>query len=151
MRTTANHDLRPARIAGHALRVGDAMHRGVLSCRPETPIRDVARMMAERRVHAVVVDGVRRDASGMEHLVWGVVSALDLAGRADVLDDLTTAGDLSATPAIVIGPDATLVEAGRLMHDYDVHHLLVVRSADRRPEGVISTLDLAAAIAAGRV
>ncbi len=107
-------------------------------------------MMVEQSVHAIVVDGVRRDASGMEYLVWGVVSDLDLAGRADALEG-STAGEMSATPAVVIGADATLAEAGRLMHDYDVHHLLVVRSADRRPEGVISTLDIAAAIAAGRV
>ena len=149
-RTEASHDPRPARIADRTARVADAMHRGVVSCRPETPIVDVARMMAEQRVHAIVVDGVRRDASGMEHLVWGVVSDLDLAGRADALDG-TTAGEMAATPAVVTGPDATLPEAGRLMHDYDVHHLLVVRSSDRRPEGVISTLDIAAAIAAGRV
>jgi CBS domain-containing protein len=115
-------------------------------------IADVARLMAEHAIHAVVVDGVRRDVSGTEHLVWGVVSDLDLVGRADRFDaEATTAGEMSATPAIVVGPDDTLAEAGRIMHDYDVHHLLVVRSADRRPEGVISTLDIAAAIAAGRV
>jgi CBS domain-containing protein len=148
---TADHPS-TARTADHALRVGDAMHHGVVSCPPDMAIADVARLMAEHAIHAVVVDGVRRDVSGTEHLVWGVVSDLDLVGRADGLDaEATTAGEMSATPAIVVGPEDTLAEAGRIMHDYDVHHLLVVRSADRRPEGVISTLDIAAAIAAGRV
>jgi CBS domain-containing protein len=129
------------------------MHRGVLSCRPETPIAEVARMMVANRVHAVVVDGIRRDRGGMEHLVWGVVSDLDLVGRLDAADALTaTAGDMSATPAVVVDPEETLSQAGRLMHDYDVHHVLVVDAMSRRPVGVVSTLDIAAAIAldAGR-
>ena len=82
------------------------MHRGVLSCRPQTPIGEVARMMVVNRVHAIVVDGIRRDRGGMEHLVWGVVSDLDLVGRLDATEALTaTAGDMSATPAVVVAPD----------------------------------------------
>jgi CBS domain-containing protein len=128
--------------------VGDVMHAGVLSCRPDTPMHAVARIMVEQRVHAVVVDGIRRGRSGAEHPVWGVVSDLDLVGRFDV-GDLTsaTAGDMSATPAVVVSPEETLSQAARLMHDYDVHHLLVVESATRRPVGVLSTMDVAAVIA----
>ena len=108
---------------------------------------EVARMMVANRVHAVVVDGIRRDRGGMEHLVWGVVSDLDLVGRLDAADALTaTAGDMSATPAVVVAPEDDLSEAARVMHDYDVHHLLVVDTRSRRPVGVLSTLDIAAAI-----
>jgi CBS domain-containing protein len=125
-----------------------AMHRGVMSCRPETPIAQVAQMMVARRLHAVVVDGVRRDRAGMEHLVWGVVSDLDLVGRLAVSEALTaTAGDMSATPAVVVAPEDSLSQAARLMHDYDVHHVLVVDTRSRRPVGVLSTLDIAAVIA----
>jgi CBS domain-containing protein len=128
--------------------VEDVMHRGVLSCRPQTPIGEVARMMVVNRVHAIVVDGIRRDRGGMEHLVWGVVSDLDLVGRLDATDALTvTAGDMSATPAVVVAPDDELSGAARLMHDYDVHHLLVVDTMSRRPVGIVSTLDIAAAMA----
>ena len=141
-------------IHGHDTTTVEAvMHRGVLSCRPETPIGEVARMMVANRVHAVVVDGIRRDRGGMEHLVWGVVSDLDLVGRLDATDALTlTAGDMSATPAVVVAPEDALSEAARLMHDYDVHHLLVVATVSRRPVGVVSTLDVAGTIAldAGR-
>ena len=140
-------------IHGHDTTTVEAvMHRGVLSCRPETPIGEVARMMVANRVHAVVVDGIRRDRGGMEHLVWGVVSDLDLVGRLDATDAPTlTAGDMSATPAVVVAEDP-LSEAARLMHDYDVHHLLVVDTMSRRPVGVVSTLDVAGMIAldAGR-
>lgn len=128
--------------------VAAVMHRGVVSCRPETPIAEVARMMVAHRVHAVVVDGIRRDAAGMERLVWGVVSDLDLIGRVEAVDAPTvTAGDMSATPAVVVSPEESLSEAASLMHDYDVHHLLVVDPTSRRPVGIVSTLDLAAVIA----
>ena len=132
--------------------VADVMHHGVLSCRPDASLAEVAQIMAEHRVHGVVVDGVRRDAAGTEHVVWGVVSDLDLVGRLGAGDALeVTAAGLSATPAIVVSPDEPLSEAARLMHDYDVHRLLVVTSPERRPVGVISTLDVAGAIAAGRL
>ena len=148
-------------IHGHADRsarrnptsVEAVMHRGVLSCRPETPIGEVARMMVANRVHAIVVDGIRRDRGGMEHLVWGVVSDLDLVGRLDATDARrATAGDMSVTPAVVVAPEDELSLAARLMHDYDVHHLLVVDTVSRRPVGVVSALDVAGMIAldAGR-
>jgi CBS domain-containing protein len=123
------------------------MHRGVLSCPPETPLREVAALMTEHRVHAVVVDGVRRRPDGTERLVWGIVSDLDVVDRIDAARS-RTAGDMSATPAVVVEPDRSLDEATRLMHDYDVHHLIVVEPVDHRPIGVLSTLDVIAEIAA---
>src|SRR5690349_9950948 len=131
-----------------ATTVGDVMHAGVLSCRPDTPVREVARIMAEQRVHAVVVDGIRRDRAGMEHPAWGVISDLDLVGLVDADEIHTaTAGAMSATPAVVVAPEETLSNAARLMHDYDVHHLLVVESSTRRPVGALSTMDIAAVLA----
>jgi CBS domain-containing protein len=149
--TTFHDDPDIARPSYEDSTVGDVMHFGVLSCPPETPIIEVAAMMAEHRVHAIVVAGVRRDATGMEHPVWGVVSDLDLVGRMDAVAARTAiAGEMAATVAVVVEPGESLAEASRLMHDYDVHHLLVVDDA-RRPIGVISTLDVVAAIAAERV
>jgi CBS domain-containing protein len=135
-----------------AVTVADVMNRGVLSCRPDVSLTEIARTMVDHRVHGVVVAGVRRDAAGGEHLVWGVVSDLDVAGAVATLgDEEPTAADLSSTPGVVVGPGDRLAEAARLMHDYDVHHLVVVSSPDRRPVGVLSTLDVARAIAEGRV
>ena len=142
------NDPGPARLRLDEATVADLMHRGVVSCRPETPLLEVARMMAGHHVHAVVVDGIRRNSAGMEHLVWGVVSDLDLAGRIDAVEAATTtASEMSATPAVVIAPEDAVSQAARLMHDYDVHHLVVVDSMTRRPVGVLSTLDVIAYIA----
>lgn len=49
-------------------RVEDAMRHGVLSCQAETPLPIAARMMAEHRVHSVVVTGL----DGVSERAWGI-------------------------------------------------------------------------------
>ena len=128
--------------------VADAMRPGVMSCEPDVPAVTVARMMATHHIHAVVVDGVHVDAVHGEQLVWGLVSDLDLARAAYAGADDLTAADLAATEPVTIEPFAPLVEAAKAMDEHGTAHLIVV---DRgRPMGIISTLDLAGALAWGR-
>lgn len=126
--------------------VGDAMSPGVIGCPPEAPLRVVARMMATFNVHAVFVFG-HRDGEDGDAQPWGVVSDLDLvaAGRLDV--DKRTAGASAVTPIVAVRTDAPLVRAADLMAQHGVAHLAVVEPAGGRPIGVISTLDIARAIA----
>jgi CBS domain-containing protein len=127
--------------------VGEAMHHGVLTCPPETPLRDVARMLARFRVHAVVVFTDDDDDPGAPRL-WGIVSDSDLMAAA-ALDDVgtRTAGGTATTPLVTITRHETLKEAAALMREDAVTHLVVVSPATERPVGVISTLDIARAIA----
>lgn len=123
------------------------MHPGVLTCPPETPLRDVARMMARHRIHAVIVfteDSEAEDAVGL----WGVVSDLDLA-MALAVDDVEgrTAGGTARTPVVTVHPDEPLDRVAELMKERRVTHVLVVSTSSERPVGVVSTLDLARAIA----
>ena len=130
--------------------VADAMHPGVMSCEPRAPAVTVARMMATHRIHAVVVDGVHVDAvhGEQEQVIWGLVSDLDLARAAYAGADALTASDLAATEPVTIEPSVPLAEAAKIMDEHGTAHLIVV---DRgRPVGVISTLDVAAALAWGR-
>jgi CBS domain-containing protein len=129
--------------------VAQAMHYGVISCSPETPIRQVAATMAGKHVHAVVVDGIRGDVNG-EHLVWGIVSDLDVVAAAEA-GDQTTAGTMSATPAVTVAPEDRLSDAARLMREADVHHLIVVDPETERPVGVLSTLNIVGVIGFGVV
>jgi CBS domain-containing protein len=132
--------------AWELLQVEAAMHPGVITCLPTTPLRDVARMMAGARIHAVVVWGDEEDDS---EGVWGVVSDLDLAAAA-------ARGELRACSAVgaagrgvvTITPEETLRRAAELMQEHSVTHLVVAGPRDR-PVGVLSTLDLARAVAAG--
>jgi CBS domain-containing protein len=125
--------------------VADVMHTGVMSCQPEAPAVAVARTMARHRIHAVVVDGLRADPIHGESLVWGLVSDLDLARAAHSGIEGLTAGDLAATEPLSIEPSTSLTEAARLMDEHGIAHLIVAEGA--WPIGVISTLDIADALA----
>jgi CBS domain-containing protein len=121
------------------LRVRDAMHTGILTTDASTPLRVVARLMAEQRVHAVAVtvpDNVRRP--------WGVVSVLDIAAAAaEGVDE--TAGEAAATEVVTVRSSERLDCAAQLMVDHNVTHLIVVDAATGHPAGVLSALDVAAA------
>ena len=129
------------------LRVADVMHAGAMTCPLETPLRDVARMMAGYRIHAVIVFGEDTD-DGSGSGLWGVVSDLDLieAAASGEVDD-RTAGGTAVTPALVISGDDTVARAAQLMSEYAVTHLVVVDEHSQRPRGVLSTLDVARVLA----
>ena len=125
-----------------SIRVADAMHRGVITCRPDTSLHTVARIMAAHRIHAVVV------APGPDWEEWGLVSDLDLAGAAvDGLLDVVAAGRVVSTPNVFVRPDDMLARVAQLMRDYGTHHLVVLDRRWNRPIGIVSTLDLADALA----
>lgn len=127
--------------------VADAMHPGVLTCLPATPLRGVARMMARYRVHAVVVSTDESEADDAIGL-WGFVSDTDLvaaAARGDI--DGRTAGGTAQTPIVTLYPHALLRHAAELMNEHGVSHLLVVASVSERPIGIVSTLDVARSLA----
>jgi CBS domain-containing protein len=128
--------------------VEDAMHLGVLTCPPETPLRVVARMMATHRIHSVVVLGDPK-AFQDEH-PWRVVSDLDLvrAGASDLKG--RTAADAAHSPIVTVAPDDSLAHAIELMDVHATAHLLVVEPESGHPIGVLSTLDLARTFAFGR-
>jgi CBS domain-containing protein len=132
------------------LKVGDAMHPGVLTCPLETPLREVAQMMALYRIHAVVAFGNELDsAPGVE--LWGVISDLDLVRAASLGNfDESTAGGTAVTPVVMIARDDTLARAAQLMSDHEVTHLVVADRRSGRPIGVLSTLDVARALAGFR-
>jgi CBS domain-containing protein len=124
-------------------KVHDAMRVGVVSCRPETTLADVARMMVGYDVHSVVVTDVQGEGG-----LWGIVTALDLARRPDELESLT-AGDAASTDLVTIASSESLRRAAELMSEHGVSHLVAVQPETGRPAGMISARGLAAALASG--
>jgi CBS domain-containing protein len=101
-------------------------------------------MLTRHRIHCVVVAGLQRaDERGA---TWGVVSDLDLVRAAGTGEDLS-AGETAATEVVTAAAADTLAEAARLMAEHDIAHLLVVDDRRGQPIGVISTLDVAEALA----
>ena len=127
--------------------VADAMHPGILSCPPDAPLTEVARMMASHHVHSVAVMGVSHDHG--ERLVWGIISDLDLirAGVRDGGED--TAATMALQPVVSVEPTTPLREAGELMLAHDLTHVVVVDPGVGRPVAILSTLDIAGVLAWG--
>jgi acetoin utilization protein AcuB len=133
---------RKAVPASARIRVSAAMHKGVLTCPKDASLAHVAELMASHRVHCVVVTDEPEDAGSL----WGIVSDLDLAAAASVRDlDEQTAGATAATAVLTVSPAETVQRAAQLMTEHGATHLVVV-DATRRPIGILSTLDVAAAL-----
>jgi CBS domain-containing protein len=103
-------------------------------------------MMATHGVHAIFVFEHSDDEDPQ---LWAVVSDLDLVAATRLDLDTLTAGATAVTPLVSVATDCPISEAGSLMAQYGIAHLAVTDPVSRRPIGVISTLDIARAIAAG--
>ena len=135
----------PARPLVSATRLSDAtiaqvMHPGVITCRPDAPLHEMAGQMADMRVHCIAVSGVGTRPDGDEHLMWGLVSDMDVVHAAHRGAPGTLAGELAAMTPLALPEDATLERAASLMASHDVAHVVAVGRSGL-PSGVVSTLD----------
>jgi signal-transduction protein with cAMP-binding, CBS, and nucleotidyltransferase domain len=130
------------------LRIVDAMHKGIVSCRPDTPLHSVARMMATYRVHAIIVAprGQQDREPGLTD--WRVITDSDVLRVAenDDLEDVT-ADTVATTPILAVRESDGLQGAAQLLRVLDASHLVVVGAHSRKPIGVLSKLDVMRALA----
>ena len=135
-------------------RVRDVMTREVVTVDEQASFKEIAAAMADRRVSALPV----LDASGR---VAGIVSEADLLlkeefpgapgggrlfqSRRQRIERAKAAGgtaaELLTTPAVTVGPDASVTEAARLLHRHGIKRLPVVDPAGPLL-GVVSRADL---------
>ena len=141
------------------------MTKDVFSVGPETPVREIASMMLERRISGVpVVDGERR--------VLGIVSEGDLIRRPEIETDHAPAGwlgiflsdedrardfvkshgrvarEVMTNPATCVGPETPLDEVVRLMERHRVKRLPVV--VNGKLSGLVTRADLLRALVSRR-
>ncbi|MGE5131615.1 MAG: CBS domain-containing protein [Gemmatimonadota bacterium] len=133
--------------------VADVMTRDVATVTEGTPFKEIAVIMAGRGVSALPV----LDEQGR---VAGIVSEADLLPKEEFQQDVTgrplprwrrwgrgrqaravTARQAMTSPAVTIGPGASVVEAARSM---DLHHVkrLPVTGPENRLAGIVSRRDL---------
>jgi len=137
-----------------ARRVSDVMTTSVVTVDRITPYQEIDRLLTERRISGVPVLKMGRQ-------VVGVVTEADLLAAEDETARQArmagtmgqrwhlrkqahvnlTAGTLMTSPAITIGPDATIPAAARLMNTHHIRRLPVV-DADGKLVGVVSRRDL---------
>ncbi len=123
--------------------VGDWMHRGVITCSPDTPVEQVAHSMDANDISALVVIDAEGDAIG-------VISRTDLVNARFIEPYLKhwpgmSAEHLMSKPVIKVAPETTVVAAAKMLHDKRVHRLVVVEETDGHPKpvGILSVTDLA--------
>ena len=129
--------------------VRDVMHTGVISCPPETGLHEVAMIMRERRISAVVV---MRDGRAV-----GIISQTDLVNASFIQPYLRYWGGMAArhlmtAPVITVAADAPLGQALALLTTHRIHRLVVTEPTDdgERPVGILSLTDVARALADAR-
>ena len=116
-------------------RVRDIYHKGVILCKPDSPLQEVVRVMADTEIHAVMVT----EREGEPPV--GVVSHIDVIAHYG--EDLTAiqAQDVMTSKVINISEDATVEEAAKKLLESNIHRLLVVNE-EGRPVGILSTTDI---------
>ena len=129
------------------LRVSEAMHLGLISCTFESSLRTAARLMATHRVHAMLVT-----VHGVDKLPddgpWGIATDTDLLRAAETADlDTESVRAIATTPPHTVAADEQLAAAAQLMAKQNVSHVVVLEPRASRPIGVLSTLDVARALA----
>jgi CBS domain-containing protein len=126
--------------------VGELMHHGLITCRPDTPLASVAALLVEQRIHAAVVA-----EEGGEPL--GVVSDTDilagewLGGDPEGLEEMRrmTAADLMTPDVETIDASEPVAEAAARLGSSHLGRLVVVDTGTA--VGVISVSDVVAAFA----
>ena len=137
-----------------ARRVSDVMTSSVVTVDRITAYQEIDRLLTEHRISGMPVLKMGRE-------VVGVVSEADLLAAEDETDRQArmassmgrrrllrkqpqvglTAGTMMTTPAITIGPDATIPAAARLMNTHHIRRLPVV-DEDGKLVGIVSRRDL---------
>jgi CBS domain-containing protein len=122
----------------------DAMHPEVLTCPAGSSLALVARMMAAEAVDCVIVEG-----TGDGGRNWAILSGVDLVAAAGLGSlDAGTAGRFAAREFLTVTPGEELREAAAIMVERNASQLVVIDPESGRPIGVLSTLDVARAMAA---
>jgi CBS domain-containing protein len=124
-------------------KVQDWMHRGVITCRPETSVSEVAAILDEHDISALVVTNEQGDAVG-------VISRTDLVNARFVQPYMKhwrglNAEHLMTKPVVSVAGETSINEAVQLLNEKRIHRLVVVEKHGGHilPVGILSITDLA--------
>ena len=116
--------------------VRDIYHKGVIFCKPDAPLPEVIRVMADTEIHAIMVAEREGEAP------VGVVSHSDVIAHYGNRDlGSTQARDVMTPQVLSICDQATVAEASLKLVESHIHRLLVVDESGR-PLGILSTTDI---------
>ncbi len=125
---------RLAPVTTEVVHVGTVMHKGVIGCKPSTPLDEVIRIMADTNVQVLVVTGPDEEA-------LGTISQMDLLEFYGQDHKGLKARDVMSGNVLAIPPDMTLQDAIKIMMEHCISHLVVSERGDvgLRALGVLTT------------
>ncbi len=125
--------------------VRDLMHPGVVTCHPDIPLGQVAKLLAEHHVHSLFIFDDDQSPVGVI-TDYDVMAGEWLSGDPDSLAVMRsmTAGELMSSPVETIELNVTASDAAKRMREDDIRRLLVLEEG--KPVGVISVSDFIANI-----
>jgi len=138
----------------HAVDVEKIMSRNVVTASPETPLKDVARLLCDNNISGLPVVGADGAVVGVvseADILWkeiglaepprGLVDwILEHAYGDDTRTRATTAGEAMSSPALTISPGDSVTHAAELMAERFVNRLPVVENG--RLVGIVARADL---------
>jgi predicted transcriptional regulator len=122
------------------LYASDVMIKDVLTVKESTPLKEVAKVLSERKITGAPVV----NESG--NLV-GVISETDIIRKTNSIGawSPSTAGQIMTKPAVTVSPDDTLQRICELMYNRSIHRVVVAE--EKKIVGIITTMDILRAIA----
>jgi len=120
------------------MKVKDAMVKDLVAVDYRTPVREVCKIMGEKKIGSVLVS-----KNGQ---IYGIFTERDLVSKVLLegsLDD--EVGKYTSSPLITVAPDYSLREAARIMADMKIKRLVVMENDE--VVGILTSSDLAKAIA----
>ncbi len=122
--------------------IRDFMQRGVVTCGIGATAAEIARIMLDNNVSALVVIDERLNTCG-------VISKTDLIRFYGKDLSVITAEDIMSHKILTISPDTLVHEAVQLMLEHKVHQLVIVTQAGahRRPVAIFTSGDAVALMA----
>ena len=118
------------------VKVGDLMNENLISVESNALVIEAISAMIDHEIGSVVVTRYG--------VPVGIVTERDchqkVCGKLDCNCDTVSVEEIMATPLITVESNASLYKAAQLMHNNNIHHLLVTR--DGRIVGIITQKDL---------
>jgi CBS domain-containing protein len=115
------------------MKIGEVMIKDVVSVDYKTPIKEVCKIMGEKRIGSVIVT--------KEGKPYGIFTERDLLSKVLLegsLDEVV--GKYCSTPLIVVSPDYDVKEAIKIMADMKIRRLVIVENDEVK--GIFTASDL---------
>lgn len=126
------------------MKVQEIMSTKIVTIKPTDTITEASKLMKANRISCLPIsDG---------NSIIGIITTTDLvniytsADKERNMDPWNPVSNFMSSPVVTISPDEDVKTASKLMTEKHFHHLVVMNKNDKKPLGIISSLDIAKSV-----